>query len=275
MNDNDLLDRMTRSTAWTEESGTDSSADLARGRARLRRRRVGSGVAVVLTAAVAVTGITLGTSQLDGQAEAPVTSTSPDPTIIIGMPDGRTCTVTYVPAPTAYYFDVLASHLDAGRTRLKPDQIPQQRAVSSCPEPEKPHGGGFTATWEEAGGIGVVYFGLAEKGAYGPVPANAMPGLRADQCLQPSMGTRFTSCRLITTDDGKQVRVGTTGSQAFWASYVRPDGALAVAMVDGNGRNIAPSADPADTKPIVAAPSVTLDALIAAVTDPAFQLETY
>jgi hypothetical protein len=46
-------------------------------------------------------------------------------------------------------------------------------------------------------------------------------------------------------------------------------------MVDGNGRNIASSADPADTTPIVAAPSVTLDALIAAVTDPGFKLQSY
>ncbi|MDX6236932.1 MAG: hypothetical protein QOG10_1747 [Kribbellaceae bacterium] len=36
-----------------------------------------------------------------------------------------------------------------------------------------------------------------------------------------------------------------------------------------------PSADPADTTPIVAAPSVTLDGLIAAVTDPAFTLKRY
>ncbi|ADB34417.1 hypothetical protein Kfla_5404 [Kribbella flavida DSM 17836] len=283
MNEHDLHERMRDSTAWTDHLGTEPAADLLRGRKRLRRRRTTIGASAMSAIAVVAAGATIAAGQLPGAADGQVAG---DPTpgvfgVLRLTPGGPTITCPLsaappggLPAGTAEpnHLRILVSHVDPARTHLKGRSAGILRRPGDGPcEPR-----GVAAAWSEwheAGGTGFAAVAVRAKGDYGPVEANEIPEPRADVCGLYTDRSTFTDCRVITTAAGQKVRVGTRGKQAYWASYVRPDGAMAYATVEGDNRRADPGPAPADEPDPVLAPSVTLEALIATVTDPA--LDTY
>jgi hypothetical protein len=99
---------------------------------------------------------------------------------------------------------------------------------------------------------------------------------------QPSPGFMPFTCNWKTTSDGKRILVGTAsiddqlGGTAYkdirslFARYVTPEGLTVSVEVFGTGSN---SIEEPIKSPPVLRPDVTIDQLIAAVTDPAMTLK--
>ncbi|TWD83472.1 hypothetical protein FB561_4635 [Kribbella amoyensis] len=301
MNENDLHEQLARSTAWTDSLSTDPTADLLRGRRRLRRRRALVGAGSACAVALVATGGSLATAHLggttdpagSGQNQATVQhSLVPPGASIEFRPDGSyvvqptpggpkyTCPASkFVPPagapgrplpPPSNHLDVFASHADPNRQHLV-----GRSSTAVIPTDTGPCGrtgsAGARSDWSETGGLGWAAIAVIPKSAHEPPNGNGIPHPRADTCGLMDDRSEFTACWVTTTAAGQQVRVGTRGKQAYWAGYVRPDGQLAVATVEGDARLADPGTfaglDPSTENP-VEAPSVTLAQLIATVTDP-------
>lgn len=309
MNENDLHEQLARSTAWTDSLPTDPIADLARGRRRLRRRRAFVGAGSAVAVAVVATGGSLATAHLGGttdpagsaQRQAVVVEKSLIPPggsveiradggyVIQPTPGGPkyTCPASgfrgpatapatgrpgHIPPilPQPNHLAVFASHADPDRQHLV-----GRSAGGIIPAVDGPCGhvgsAGARSDWTEAGGVGWVAVSVLPKAAHEPPNDEGIPHPRADVCGLMDDRSKFTACWMTTTADGKHVRVGTRGKQAYWASYVRPDGQLAIATVEGDGRRADPGtfggAEPSAQTP-VEEPSITLAELISTVTDP-------
>ncbi|MGC4939119.1 hypothetical protein [Kribbella sp. DT2] len=306
MNEHDLHERMARTTAWTDALPTDPAADLARGRRRLRRRRAAVGAGSAFAVALVATGGSLATAHLGGgadpagaaqhQAKVERSLVTPGGSIqfradgsyvIQPTPGGPsyTCPPRDRPAtapatgtpgsiapllPGSNHLAVFASHADPDRRHLV-----GRTATWLVPTVSGPCGqvgrAGARSDWAEAGGVGWVEVGVVPKAQHEPPNDGGIPHPRADVCGLLDNRSTFTKCWVTTTANGEQVRVGTRDRQAYWASYVRPDGQLAIATVEGDGRRQDPAtvegADPSTSSP-VEQPSVTLAELISTVTDP-------
>ncbi len=305
--DHELHERLARTTAWTDSLPTDPTADLTRGRRRLRRRRAVVGAGSVFAVALVATGGSLATAHLGGTTD-PAGSTQHQAVVEKSLiPSGGKVEIradgSYVIQPTPggpkytcpasgfrgpatapatgqpghiapilpqpNHLDVFASHADPDRQHLV-----GRSAGGIVPAVGGPCGhigsAGARSDWTEAGGVGWVAVSVIPKARHEPPNDGGIPHPRADVCGLMDDRSKFTACWVTTTADGKHVRVGTRGKQAYWASYVRPDGQLAIATVEGDGRLADPGTFGTDssTQPPVQAPSVTLAQLIATVTDP-------
>ncbi|GAA1547491.1 hypothetical protein [Kribbella lupini] len=300
MNENDLHEQLARSTAWTDSLPTDPAADLARGRRRLRRRRAGVGLTAVAAVALVATGGSLATAHLGGTADpagqhqAGVQRSQVVPGgnvelrgdgsyVIQPTPGGPkyTCPPSkFMPPasapatggpiapvlPEPNHLDVFASYADPERRHLVGRS--SGAIIPSVDGPcGRPGGAGARSEWAEDGGVGWVAVSVLPKEVHEPPNDAGIPHPRADVCGLVDDRSKFTACWVTTTASGQHVRVGTRGKQAYWASYVRPDGQLAIATVEGDGTLADPGPHPS-TQPPVEAPSVTLAQLIATVTDP-------
>jgi hypothetical protein len=255
MNDQDLLDELTRSTDWTNDLTTDPAADIARGRSRLRRWRLATGAAALSALAVAAVGVSGAVGHLAGLSEAPAAGFAAPVT-------------TQPPMYFTKYIDILAAHVDPA-TRYLAQGGGAQKGDVIWAEAQ--------ADWNEHGGRGIAIVKVDAKGAWGGAPGQEVNQNRSDKCALAATSFTFTSCKWMTTADGKHVLVGTRASapKAYFASYVRPDGGLAIALVDGDGNKRWPSrrvTDEAGKVAPVPDPSVTLAGLIATVTDPSLTL---
>jgi hypothetical protein len=283
MNEHDLHDELARTTAWTDTLPTDPAADLARGRRRLRRRRAGVGLTATLAVAMVATGGSLATAHLRGPADVGPASASSDGDVQMTMrvgPSGQTITCNPAPVtpsngippggPATNLIAVFAAHADPSGGHLTGRADDDLIAPISGPC-GRPGGAWARSDWSEAGGVGWVAVSVVPKAAHEPPNGYGIPHPRADACGLMDDRSKFTKCWVTTTASGEQVRVGTRGKQAYWAGYVRPDGQLAIATVEGDGRRADPGifggAEPTTQTP-VDQPSVTLAQLIATVTDP-------
>lgn len=287
MNEHELHEQLARTTAWTESLPVDPAADLARGRRRLRRRRAVVGAGSAFAVALVATGGSLATAHLGGTPD-PAGSAQVQPRLpgesyyAIPPRGGSTCAPRAATAPAtggpgkiapilpdSNHIDVLASYADPDRRHLVGHSVVEifPVGVGSC-------GSGSPASersdWSEAGGLGWAEVAVIPKDRHEPPNDGGIPHPRADVCGLMDDRSTFTKCWVTTTTKGEQVRVGTRGKQAYWASYVRPDGQLAVATVEGDGRLADPGTlgpDPTKVTP-VEQPSITLAELISTVTDP-------
>jgi hypothetical protein len=303
--DHDLHERLARSTAWTDSLPSDPAADLARGRRRLRRRRAAVGAGSAFAVALVATGGSLATAHLGGTTDpagatehqavvekslitpgGSVEIRSDGSYVIQPTPGGPKYTCPPRPAtapapatgrpgsippilPETNHIDVLASYADPDRQHLV-----GRSAGGIVPADAGPCGpagfAGARSDWSEAGGTGWAEVRVIPKNKHEPPNDAGIPHPRADACGLLDHRSTFTACWVTTTTKGEQVRVGTRGKQAYWAGYVRPDGQLAIATVEGDGRRANPGtfgADPTTLTP-VQQPSITLANLIATVTDP-------
>lgn len=252
----DLLDRMTETATWAATAPVDPAADLARGRRRLRRRRTGqAALAGGAIAAVAVLG---------GQ----LTVMSPDRS----LPDvGPAATAGRTPTTTDRLDalrDVLLRHVDPHRLH--------------APWPAAGGGGNagavnYEAGWRQGSGVGFTKVYVIADGGHDQTLAGGFR-FRPDRCdfpWDPVVDDPPYRCRWQTVD-GKRVLIGTvdSGPKSYFASYLRPDGTLVVAVVDGDFRGaFVKSSRPGTNEeiryPRVPDPDVTIGDLVAAVTDPA------
>lgn len=229
----DLADRMTESTSWTELERVDPAADLLRGRRYLQqtqlRRRLGLAGAAVL----AVAAIVAGTSALSGPSteEAPA-GPPPIPT----RPERASLRL-------ASWF---SERLD-----------PQHRYITATDSDGGDERSGLQATmiWRQGAGIGRVAVSLTPPGRYDKGAGSASS--KHCQVLGRTLadGPPY-NCR-PATKDGHRVLTGTAdvgGVRSYFAGYVRPDGYLVIAAVEGRQvRDLA----------------VDLEDVVDAVTDPA------
>ncbi|WP_432940421.1 hypothetical protein ACQPXM_31635 [Kribbella sp. CA-253562] len=302
MNENDLHEQLARSTSWTEDLTVDPAEDLARGRRRLRRRRAGVGAVSAFAVALVATGGSLATAHLGGstdpagvagqpQAKVERHAVGPGGSVEI-RPDGSyviqptpggpsyTCPPrgrAFTPPAGGAAGTAKANHLDVFARYADPDRRHLVGRAAGGVNPResglcgRAGWAGARSDWSEAGGIGWAEIIVLPKAVHEQPNDGGIPHPRADTCGLADDRSTFSACWMTTTDDGKQVRVGTRGKQAYWASYVRPDGQLAIATVEGDGRRADPGsfggAEPPTQNP-VEEPSVTLAELIATVTDP-------
>ncbi|ONI71957.1 hypothetical protein BWI15_17775 [Kribbella sp. ALI-6-A] len=301
MNENDLHEQLARSTAWTEDLTVDPAGDLARGRRRLRRRRATVGAGSAFAVALVATGGSLATAHWGGSTDpagvagqvqverygpgGKVEIRSDGSYVIQPTPGGPSYTCSSrgqaftapggAPSNTmeSNHLDVFASYADPDRRHLVGRETSGVTPTKTGPCGH-PGSAGARSDWSEAGGVGWVEITVIPKAVHEQPNDGGIPHPRADTCGLTDDRSTFTACWVTTTADGKQVRVGTRGKQAYWASYVRPDGQLAIATVEGDGRRSDPGtfggAEPATQNP-VAEPSVTLAELIATVTDPSLE----
>ncbi|GAB3810478.1 hypothetical protein [Kribbella italica] len=298
MNEHDLQERMTRTTAWTDSLPADPAADLARGRRRLRRRRAAVGAGSAFAVALVATGGSLasthfggttdpaGSAQVERSLPGGSVSLRADGSYVIQQtPGGPSSTCTPTPAtapatrgpgkvgpilPDSNQIDVLASYADPDRRHLVGHSVveivPGQGLCGGLGDGSA----GERSDWSEAGGLGWAEVTVIPKDRHEPPNDGGIPHPRADACGLMDDRSTFTKCWVTTTPKGEQVRVGTRGKQAYWAGYVRPDGQLAIATVEGDGRRADPGTlgpDPTKVTP-VEEPSITLAQLVATVTDP-------
>ena len=273
MNTDELHRRMIRSTAWTEHVAVDPAPDLSRGRGRLRRRRLGAAGTSLLAATVVAAGV-VGQPGPTAAPTAPAIAAAP--TTGPQMKTSATTASSQVNTLTERYLAALARHADPGRAHLYND-LSRQALLSST------HRGRLTgvtaeAQWRQGGGLGYAAVEVVAPGYFD----NRDSQYRSTECLPsfategsaPAVAVRYNSCHRMKTMTGLWVRVGTVDGKTpkgYFASYVRPDGHLVIARIDGTlaGRN--PIVGTPDGPP-VQAPAVTTAMLAAVVTDPALTL---
>ena len=294
MNDHDLLDRMTESTAWTQTETIDPAHDISRGQARLRRRRAGVFSAAIASAGVAV----LALGPIAGQW-----MTGPD-RASIGPAAGTSST------PTTPASGSVAAHCAAERGssvldgRVLPGQDdfpsldatrlmrvfgkhadPSSRYITSQPYnvqvwciagysgrvkgPSMEVG----AHWREGTAEDRIKVQVSPPGDYNdPQLGRAYSHPHLSACKNPPWPA-FTPYSCTTrTIGGKRVVVGVStlgGYYSYLVGYVRPDGQLVTVRVE-SGKHTDPGT-PQPENPI-RKPAVSIEQLVAAATDPGMTL---
>lgn len=236
-----LYDRMTEVTAWTRLEPIDPVADVRRGRLQagrsVVRRRLAMIGAGVLALAVVVAVISLTDESAPDAFEGPPIPTRPE-------------------RPSAQLASWFADHLDPQRRYIK---------ATDSDGGDTRTGIQATMTWRQGAGAGLVLVSMTPPDNFDATgePATSkrcqLPGRK------PADGPPYT-CGW-TTAGAHRVLTGTadvSGVRSYFASYVRPDGYLVQAAVEGDRR------DKAGTPPVRDL-EITLDEVVAAVTDPALK----
>lgn len=235
----DLAGRGTDSTSWTQLEPIDPAADLRRGREQLRRSRLRRRLTLTGAAVLAVVVTVAGVSVLSDPSGPEAFPGPPIPT----RPERAALLV-------ASWF---SEHLD-----------PQRKYITATDSDGGNERNGLQATmiWRQGTGYGRVSMSLTPAGHYDKSAGTATSTRCQVFGRKPADGPPY-SCR-PTTKDGRRVLTGTAdvrGVRSYFASYVRPDGYLVLVAVEGDRHEAG--------YPPVRDLAVTLDDVVAAVTDPA------
>lgn len=267
MNEQDLREQMEISVGTDlGQPVVDPAADIARGRRRLRRRRVASGFAAATSvAAVAALGLQF-LPAFSGDRTAPPAAGQP-----MSARDAATAAVVQE-VQTQKLSTVVRRHVDPTGAYT----VGKREEAFTTKDASKPLGIGaltFTHEWKQDGGVGLLWVSVA-------YPDHAPA--RTKWC-----GPRFTkdlmAVRCFDTKDanGRPVVGGSAGSVANskgvfyvksggqFARYERPDGQVVIVAVL-RMKSLKRVAD--DLPEGVTAPRVTREQLYAAATDPAMTL---
>lgn len=258
MTDHDLLERMTETAGWAATAPVDPAADLARGRRRLRHRRLGLAATAGFAVAATVTGVSV---LADPPAQQLPVATPPPPA---ARPD-----TTEARLATDRLANWFAGRVDPGRRYVKGTDGAAYGIESRARS--------VTLRWQQGAGHGQVAVSVTPPGRYD----TAGSPVSSSKCLvfnrAAAAGPPY-SCRW-TTKDGRRVLIGTSdlnGVTSYFASYVRADGYLALASIEGDRRwAFVQSVRPGGERvvfPPVRDLAVTLNDVVAAVTDPALPL---
>jgi hypothetical protein len=237
----DPLGRMAERTDWTRLEPIDPAADLQRGRQQLRRSLLRRRLALTAGAGLALVVL----------AVAALLSDSSAPEAIPGPP---------IPTRPERASLQLASWFSE---RLDP----QRRFITATDGDGGDKRSGLRATmiWRQGAGYGRVALSLTPPGHY-DTGTESTTSKRCQVFGRKLADGPPYSCR-PTTKDGRQVLTGTAdvrGVRSHFASYLRPDGYLVLAAVEGDRREAG--------YPPVRDLAVSLDDVVAAVTDPAVPL---
>lgn len=160
MTDHDLLDRMARSTDWTNDLQTDPAADIARGRSRLLRRRAGVGAATAAAAAFAAAALIVPASLGGGVAESAVATGAGEAGRSFPVRPGATADEVARSAVAWKNLEVVLSHIDPKRTHVAPGSYRWGEAYICAADPGVVEA---RVPWEQGGRTGAVTVTILDK----------------------------------------------------------------------------------------------------------------
>jgi hypothetical protein len=275
----DLLDRMTESTAWTRTGVIDPAEDVRRGRTRLRRRR--AGIAAAAVSAVTVTVVSVNTlTALETPPTDPPVATTGTPAVSVrphcvgenpyeekGSPDAWADDAERLLTAFARHADPRGEHLQTREPNVRGGCTGGYNRQVKGPWVD------VRAAWRQDGDVDTVRIEIHPPGNYDDPqagPSFAHPHLGA--CRKPPWPALTPYSCGWRIEDGRRVLVGTSdvrGYKSYLAGHVRPDGQFVLVRVESGAHS-----DPGTEQPKnpVRNPDVTVEGLVAAVTDPAMTL---
>ncbi|NEA33160.1 hypothetical protein [Streptomyces sp. SID13031] len=258
MNEQDLRERMELSVeSDLGEPPIDPTADIRRGRTRLRRNRIATGFAAVTSvAAVAALGLQLvPASSADGQSAPPAAQpTTTHPTASSGH---VTTTQRLADLTGALLDSTVHRHVDPGRkyTRATTSGVSSTSVIDSS---NKLTQVGIIQQWRQSGEVGQLHVSVTNgkqaqsKDEWCGVKSVVTGPLKKTCTTRTAPNGRpIVTATFVPTANGRPV--GPDGG--LYVRYVRPDGQVVIVSVTR-----------------LTKPAVTLQELIAAAIDPGMSL---
>jgi hypothetical protein len=261
MNEQDLRDRLELTVATDlGEQPFDLTADLRRGRSRLRRNRIATGFAVVTSvAAVAALGLQfVPASSTDRQGPASDAQPTVAPPPAPGEDTRAQRTVSLASATMKKLDRVAHRHIDPNRKYTK-QTISENFSPTVFDSSNKLFGVGIGKRWQQNGDLGQLQVDVSagthsvSEGAW--CRDGGMPEMPDSANLTCTTKTAPNGRRIVTAKAAPMVSPAVGWNGALMVRYVRPDGQVVTVSVAG-----------------VIKPSVTLQQLIAAAIDPEMSL---